>query len=59
MKLEAVWFKDGKEVYRVDSVVNIVCYDDMENVSEIEINNGSGWCSYEDADDFIIRVKRD
>lgn len=63
MKLEAVWFKEGKEVYYVDPVMNIVCDDDMEDISEIEVNNGYEWYSTEDidggADDFIIRIKKD
>ena len=63
MMLEAVWFKNGKEVYKVSPVMNIVCDDDMENIKEIEIEDGYKWHScYEnkfDADDFIIRIKRD
>lgn len=63
MMLEAVWIKDGKEVFWVNPVMNIVCDDDMDNISEIEINNGYHWYTYEDietdADDFIIRVKKD
>lgn len=62
MMLEAVWFKDSKEVYCVDPVLNIVCYNDMENVDEIEVNNGHDWYSSRDiedgADDFVIRIKR-
>jgi hypothetical protein len=37
--------------------MNIVCDDDMEDISEIEVNNGRDWYSYSDADDFVIRVK--
>lgn len=63
MMLEAVWFKDGKEVYKVSPVMNIVCEDDMESVGEIEIEDGNEWHSCEEnqfeADDFIIRVKKD
>lgn len=58
MILEAVWFKNGKEVLKVSPVMNIVCYDDMKSISEIEIENGDDWQSYEDADNFIIRIKR-
>lgn len=62
MMLEAVWFKNGKEVFRVDPVMNIVCEDDMKNIDEIEINNGEHWYSCADfeggADDFAIRIKR-
>lgn len=63
MKLEAVWFKNGKEVYWVDPVMNIVCDDNMKDISEIEVDNGSNWYTYEDidvdADDFVIRIKKD
>lgn len=63
MMLEAVWFKDGKEVFTVSPVMNIVCEDDMNHISEIEIEDGFDWYAYEDfkeeADDFMIRVKRD
>lgn len=62
MRLEAVWFRDNEEVYHVDPVSNIVCDDDMEDISRIEVNNGSYWYSSEDvdggADDFVIRIKR-
>ena len=62
MKLEAVWFKNGKEVFRVSPVMNIVCYEDMESIAEIEIEDGHRWYEYEDiggeADDFVIRIKR-
>ena len=61
MMLEAVWFKDGKEVFWVSPVVNIVCFDDMNDISIIEINNGHCWYTYDDikceADDFVIRAK--
>ena len=61
--LEAVWLKNGKEVYKVSPVKNIVCDDDMEDISEIEVSDGSNWYSCEsfdtDADDFLIRVKKD
>ncbi len=59
MLLEAVWFKNGKEVFWVSPVMNIVCDEKMYNYSEIEINNGYEWYSYEDADDFVIRIKKD
>ena len=58
MMLEAVWLKNGKEVFWVSPVMNIVCYDDMRDCAEIEINNGYDWYLYEDADDFMIRVKK-
>jgi hypothetical protein len=62
MMLEAVWFKNGKEVYKVSPVMNIVCDDDMNDVSEIEIEDGYKWHEYADfngdADDFVIRIKK-
>lgn len=59
MMLEAVWFKNGKEVYKVSPVMNIVCYKKMRDFSYIEINDENDWYSCEDADDFIIRIKKD
>ena len=62
MMLEAVWLKNGKEVYKVSPVMNIVCDDDMDDIREIEIDDGYKWHEYSDfkgdADDFTIRVKR-
>lgn len=59
--LEAVWFKNGKEVYKVSPVENIVCYKDME-ISDIEVEDTYGWhdCTEFDggADDFIVRIKK-
>lgn len=54
--LEAVWFKGGKEVCKISPVMNIVCDDNMSDISDIEINDDYKWSSYEEADDFIIRV---
>ena len=60
MKLEAVWFKNGKEIYKVSPVMCIACDDNMKNVDEIEIEDAqNNWHYREDADDFVIRVKRD
>ena len=56
MTLEAVWLKKGKEVHKVDPVMNIVCDDDMEAIADIEIKDEGVWHSYGDADDFMIRV---
>ena len=60
--LEAVWFKNGEEVYKIDPVMNIVCDDDMNGIEDIEIENGYHWYSCTDfeggADDFVIRIKR-
>ena len=62
MMLEAVWFRNGKEIYRVSPVMNIVCDDDMNNISDIEIDDGDKWHEYSDfngdADNFVIRIKR-
>lgn len=63
MMLEAVWFKNGKEVYRVAPVMNIVCEEDMKDITEIEVENKYVWYSCEnfdgDADDFLIRIKKE
>lgn len=63
MVLEAVWFKDSKEVYNVYPVMNIVCDDDMKNLNEIEVKDWDKWHSCEEnkfeADDFVIRIKKD
>ena len=63
MMLEAVWLKNGKEVYKVSPVMNIVCDDDMKDISDIEINDRDKWHEYADfkgdADDFVIRIKKD
>jgi hypothetical protein len=63
MMLEAVWFKDGKEVFKVSPVMVIVCDDDMKGIADIEIEDGYHWYTYDDfdgeADDFVIRIKRD
>lgn len=63
MMLEAVWFNKGKEVYKVSPVMCIVCEDDMNDITEIEIEDGYKWHEYSDfkgdADDFVIRIKRD
>ena len=62
MMLEAVWFKNGKEVYKVSPVMNIVCYEDMKGIEDIEVEDEYKWHEYaefdSDADDFVIRVKK-
>ena len=62
MMLEAVWFKNGKEIYKVSPVMNIVCYEDMVDISEIEVEDEERWHTSDDykgdADNFIIRVKK-
>ena len=61
--LEAVWFKNGKEVYKVSPVMCIVCDDDMDGIPDIEIEDRNKWHEYRDfkgeADDFVIRIKKD
>lgn len=61
MMLEAVWLKNGKEVYSVSPVINIVCDDNMNSIDEIEVSDGYDWHSCAenqlDADNFIIRIK--
>ena len=60
MMLEAVWFKNKKEVHRVSPVLNVVCDEDMTDVLEIEIDDGEDWQSCPvNADDFVIRVKKE
>lgn len=63
MMLEAVWFNNSKEVYKVSPVMNIVCDDNMKGIADIEINDGDKWHEYTDfkgdADDFVIRIKKD
>ena len=62
MMLEAVWLRKGKEIYKVSPVLNIVCEDDMKDISEIEIEDWHKWHEYKDfegdADDFVIRIKK-
>lgn len=62
MMLEAVWLRNGKEVYKVSPVMNIVCDDNMEHIKEIEIRDEYKWHEYTDfkgeADDFVIRIKK-
>ena len=61
MVLEAVWFKNGKEVYKVSPVENIVCYKDMD-ITDIEVECEYRWHDYNDivggADDFVVRIKK-
>lgn len=58
MRLEAIWLKEGKEIHKVDPVLNIVCDDEMKSIADIEVEDECFWHSYEDADDFVIRVKK-
>lgn len=60
MMLEAVWFKNKKEVFKVSPVMCVVCSDDIKDISEIEIEDEeNNWHYREDADDFVIRIKKD
>ena len=63
MMLEAVWLRNGKEVYKVSPVMNIVCDYDMNDITYIEVEDNYRWHEYDDfegeADDFVIRIKRD
>lgn len=62
MMLEAVWFKNKKEVFKVSPVMNLLCDDEMK-ISDIEVFDGDEWYSCEEnqfeADDFVIRIKKD
>ena len=62
MILEAVWFKNGKEIGWVDPVDRIIYDQYVDNISNIEVYNGYAWYSAEDyeevPDNFVIRIKR-
>ena len=61
MILEAVWFKNGKEIDWVDPVWEVSVDDDTDTLSPIKVFNGYAWYSAEDCneepDDFVIRLK--
>ena len=63
MILEAVWFKDGKEISWVDPVEKLRYDQYTDNIFNIEVHNGYYWYSAEDfneiPDDFIIRIKKE
>ena len=63
MILEAVWFKNGKEIYWVDPVWDVENIDDAGTLDTIRVFNGYYWYSakdcFEEPDDFIIRIKKD
>lgn len=63
MTLEAVWFKNGKEIYWVDPVIDVRCGDNMNKIAAIEVYNGYHWYSaadcWEAPDDFVIRIKKE
>ena len=63
MMLEAVWFKEGKEIALCNPILDIIC-EERQNISEIEVFNGCYWYSCKDfcdetPDDFVIRVSKD
>lgn len=62
MTLEAVWFKNGKEIYWVDPVLDTRTTDSFGPLN-IEVYNGYHWYSsadcWEEPDDFVIRVKKE
>lgn len=63
MMLEAVWLKNGNEIYKVSPVMNIVCDDNMNGIEDIEVeDNNYKWHEYKnvgEADDFVIRIKKE
>lgn len=63
MTLEAVWFKNGKEIYWVDPVWEVGVDDDIDTLTPIKVFNGYYWYSATDCtetpDDFVIRLKRE
>lgn len=63
MILEAVWFKDGKEIEWVDPVWEVNVEDDTDSLLPIKVFNGYHWYSAADwdevPDDFIIRIKKE
>ena len=62
MILEAVWFKNGKEIDWVDPVESVRYDQCVDNIFNIEVYNGYAWYSASDCnevpDDFVIRIKR-
>lgn len=56
--LEAVWFKNGKEIDWIDPVVEVE-YD--EDVTKIRVYNGCYWYDSSDCneipDDFVVRER--
>lgn len=62
MELEAVWLKDGKEIYCVDPVRDLTSDGEIES---IVVCNGWGWYNYMDVcniagespNGFLVRVR--
>jgi hypothetical protein len=63
MMLEAIWYKDGKEIFRVDPVWEVSVEDDSSTLDPIKVHNGHYWYSAADCDetpdDFVIRIKKE
>ena len=63
MILEAVWFKDGKELLQVDPVLEVYVEDDTDTTYPIKVFNGHYWYDAADCDetpdDFVIRFKKE
>ena len=63
MTLEAVWFKNGKEIAWVDPVWEVENLDDGLTLGTIRVHNGRYWYRWnditdEEPDDFIVRIKK-
>lgn len=64
MTLEAVWFKNGKEIAWVDPVWEVENLDDGCTLGTIRVHNGRYWYHYRDLtdiepDDFVVRIKKE
>ena len=59
MKLEAVWFLNGEEVFSGEPVQDLICDDRITSIYDIEVYNGHYWYNYPTADDFVIRIKKE
>ena len=64
MTLEAVWFKNGKEISWVDPVWEVENLDDGSTLGTIRVHNGRYWYRWnditdEEPDDFVVRVKKE
>ena len=64
MILEAVWFKNGKEIAWVDPVWEVENLDDGITLGTIRVHNGRHWYRYSDLtdiepDDFVVRIKKE
>ena len=65
MTLEAVWFKNGKEIVWIDPVWDAENLDDCgDELGTIRVHNGRHWYRWRDVtdeepDDFVIRIKKE